>query len=87
MFDLAPIVLATHEWFDGGGYPLKLARDAISPASRIIGVIDSYDAMTQDRSYRTRLNSAEAVSELLRCSGTQFDPTIVTAFLGVLGRQ
>ena len=87
MHDLAAVVLATHEWFGGGGYPLKLSSDAIPLASRIVAVVDSYDAMTQDRRYRGRIDSAEAVSELLRCSGTQFDPNIVDAFLAVLGRH
>src|SRR5919201_1139936 len=84
LIGLAPIVLASHEWFDGGGYPLKLAGESIPPAARIIPVVDAYDAMTQDRQYRSRLDSAEAVAELLRCTGSQFDPAIVTAFLAVL---
>jgi putative two-component system response regulator len=87
LFELAPIVLASHEWFGGGGYPLKLAGEAIPLASRIIGVVDSYDAMMEDRAYRSRLGSREAIAELLRCSGTQFDPHVVTAFLGVMARQ
>ena len=87
LFDLAPIVLATHEWFSGGGYPVGLAHDAIPEASRLIAVCDAYDAMTQDREYRSRLDSAEAIAELLRCSETQFDPEMLAAFLGVLGRH
>jgi putative two-component system response regulator len=83
----APIVLASHEWFNGGGYPQKLAGHAIPLASRIIAVADGYDAMTQDRAYRTRVHANVAVAELLRCSSTQFDPDIVTAFLAVLGRH
>jgi HD-GYP domain-containing protein (c-di-GMP phosphodiesterase class II) len=83
----APLVLASHEWFAGGGYPQKLAGPAIPLASRIIAVVDAYDAMTQDRHYRSRLDSAEAVGELLRCCPTQFDPAIVAAFLVVLGRH
>ena len=83
----APAVLASHEWFSGGGYPRKLAGDAIPLVSRIIAVVDAYDAMTQDRAYRVRLDSADAVAELLRCSPTQFDPDIVAAFLAVLGRH
>ncbi len=82
--DLAPIVLATHEWFSGGGYPLQLERAGIPLASRIISVTDAYDAMTQDRPYRGRLGSADAVAEVIRCSGMQFDPDVVRAFLAVL---
>lgn len=84
---LAPAVLATHEWFDGGGYPRKLSAQAIPLCSRIIAVADTYDAMTQGRQYREPLDSAEAVAELLRCRNTQFDPEVVTAFLAVLGRH
>ena len=58
-----------------------------SAGRRIIAVVDAYDAMTQNRQYRGRLDSADAVSELLRCSGSQFDPAIVDAFLAVLGRH
>ncbi len=85
--DVAPFVLASHEWFGGGGYPLKLAGEAIPLASRIIAIADAYDAMTQGRSYRVRLDSAEAVEELLRCSPSQFDPAVVAPFLAVLGRH
>jgi putative nucleotidyltransferase with HDIG domain len=81
----APIVHASHEWFNGQGYPLKLAGASIPLASRIIAVVDSFDAMTQDRSYRNQLTSADAVAEMLRCSPTQFDPEIVASFLAVLG--
>jgi HD-GYP domain-containing protein (c-di-GMP phosphodiesterase class II) len=85
--DVAPIVLASHEWYNGGGYPARLASRAIPFESRVIAVADAYDAMTHSRAYRDRLNVSEAVSELLRCSGSQFDPDIVTAFLNVLGRH
>jgi cyclic di-GMP phosphodiesterase len=81
----APIVHASHEWYGGAGYPLKLAGPAIPFASRIIAVADAYDAMTQDRHYRSHRSSADAISELLRGSPKQFDPDIVTAFLAVLG--
>jgi putative nucleotidyltransferase with HDIG domain len=83
----APIVRASHEWFGGGGYPRRLAGMAIPLASRIIAVVDAYDAMTQDRSYAVRFDSTDAVAELLRCSSSQFDPEAVSAFLVVLGRH
>ncbi len=85
LHDVAPLVLATHEWFGGGGYPRQLAGEAIPAAGRVVAVVDAYDAMTQERRYRGRLDSAEAITELLRCSGTQFDPDVVNAFLAVLG--
>ena len=84
---LAPLVLASHEWFGGGGYPLKLSGGVIPRISRIIAIADAYDAMTQDRSYRARLHSTEAVAELLRCSPSQFDPEIVPALLAVISRH
>ena len=88
--ELAPIaafVLTSHEWFDGGGYPHKLAGADIPLATRIITVVDAYDAMTQDRSYRLGTRRQDAIAELLRCTPTQFDPDVVTAFLSVLGRH
>jgi putative nucleotidyltransferase with HDIG domain len=85
--DAAPIVLASHESFSGDGYPLNLAGNAIPLASRIITVVDAYDAMTHDRHYRSKVDSADAVAELLRCSQSQFDPEVVNAFLAVLGRH
>jgi cyclic di-GMP phosphodiesterase len=84
--DVAPLVLATHEWFGGGGYPLQLAGEDIPLVSRIIGVVDAHDAMTQNREYRPALDRGAAIAELLRCARTQFDPAVVTAFLAVLGR-
>jgi putative two-component system response regulator len=82
-----PIVRASHEWFGGGGYPRRLRGEEIPLASRIIAAVDAYDAMTQDRAYRQRLDSADAVGELLRCAPIQFDPQVVDAFLAVLGRH
>jgi HD-GYP domain-containing protein (c-di-GMP phosphodiesterase class II) len=81
-------VRATHEWFGGGGYPAKLAGTGIPLASRVVAVCDAYDAMTHDdRAYRSRFDSSEAISELLRCAPAQFDPDLVVAFLTMLGRH
>jgi two-component system, cell cycle response regulator len=74
------IVRATHERYDGRGYLDGLAGDAIPLGARIIAVCDAYAAMTDDRPYRAALSRAEALTELRRCAGTQFDPAIVTAF-------
>src|SRR5204863_1049006 len=79
--EAAPIVKASHEWFGGNGYPLKLAGQAIPLASRIIAVADAYDAMKQQRHQRAPLESADAVADLLRASPKQFDPEIVATFL------
>lgn len=85
--DTVPIVQASHEWFGGKGYPIGLAGADIPIASRIIAVADAYDAMTQDRRYRSRLDAIEATSELRRCAAVQFDPDVVVAFLNVVGRH
>jgi putative nucleotidyltransferase with HDIG domain len=83
----ADAVRASHEWFSGGGYPRKSSGEQIPMAARIIAAVDAYDAMTQDRAYRIRFDSSDAVAELLRCAPAQFDPLVVNAFLAVLGRH
>ena len=84
IFDnLIPMVKHHHERFDGRGYPAGLAGEEIPYNARIIAVADSFDAMTSDRSYRPRFTLDKALGELRRCSGTQFDPAIVDAFLNV----
>ena len=76
-----------HERWDGGGYPRGLAGAEISRAARIVAVADAFDAFTSARSYKTALSASAARAELARCSGTQFDPEVVRAFLAVgLGR-
>ena len=75
-----------HERYDGKGYPGGLSGEAIPPGARTLAVADAYEAMTADRPYRKALNDEQAVEELKRCSGTQFDPLVVQAFLKALGR-
>jgi putative nucleotidyltransferase with HDIG domain len=75
------IVLHHHEHYDGHGYPEGLQSEDIPMGARIIAVADAYDAMTSDRPYRPARSQAEAIAELTRCSGTQFDPAVVSAFL------
>jgi diguanylate cyclase (GGDEF)-like protein/putative nucleotidyltransferase with HDIG domain len=77
---VADIVLHHHERWDGAGYPDGLRGERIPFGARIIFVADAYDAMTSDRVYRARRSHEEALAELRRCSGTQFDPLIVDAF-------
>jgi ribonuclease P protein subunit RPR2 len=74
------IVRSHHERWDGDGYPSGLARENIPPGARIFAVADALDAMTTDRPYRRRLSWEEAVDEILRESGRQFDPQVVSAF-------
>ena len=78
---LLPAILHHHERFDGKGYPSRLAGRNIPLASRIMTISDTYDAMTSTRAYRKALPVADAIAEIRRCSGTQFDPEIVPAFL------
>ena len=82
---VADWVLHHHERWDGTGYPDALGGDEIPLGARIIFVADAYDAMTSDRVYRGRLSDDEAISELARCSGTQFDPEVVAALADELG--
>lgn len=81
---LAEIVVAHHERWDGKGYPRGISGENIPMSARILTVVDSYDAMTSRRVYREPLSVEYAKAELLRCSGTQYDPDVVQAFLRVL---
>ena len=77
-----------HERWDGKGYPRALAGEQISLAGRIVAVADAYDVITSTRSYKKPMSAEAARRELVRCAGTQFDPTVVRAFLNVsLGRR
>jgi diguanylate cyclase (GGDEF)-like protein len=76
---VAEWVLHHHERWDGAGYPNRLAGDQIPLGARIIFVADAYDAMTSERGYRDTLTQRDALAELERCAGTQFDPTVVKA--------
>jgi HD-GYP domain-containing protein (c-di-GMP phosphodiesterase class II) len=82
--DIAAWVLAHHERLDGRGYPSGLAADEIPLEARILAVADAYEAMIADRPYRRGMPAEDARAELERCAGTQFDPTVVEAFLGTL---
>jgi len=75
------IVRSHHERMDGGGFPDGLRGDDIPPESRIVAVVDAFDAMTTNRAYRASRTPADAVEELRRCSGTHFSPPAVEAFL------
>ncbi len=77
----AVIVMAHHERFDGKGYPRGLATDEIPLGARIFVLADTFDAMTSDRPYRRALSSEASREEIIKCSGTQFDPRCVQAFL------
>jgi hypothetical protein len=84
---IARAVRHEHERWDGGGYPDGLAGEAIPLPSRIVLVCDAYHAMTSDRPYRRAMPQADAIAELRRCAGTQFDPAVVWALIGVLENE
>jgi len=81
LHDVAEIVLQHHEAFDGSGYPAGLKGDQICIGARIFSVIDAYHAMRSTRCYRPAMHEEAAYSEIVRCSGRQFDPSAVAAFL------
>lgn len=84
---LAEGILSHHERWDGEGYPNNLKGEKIPYESRIIAIIDSYDVMISDRPYKKRMSKEDAIKELGRCSGTQFDPILVDKFMGLLNKQ
>jgi len=81
--EVAIIIRSHHERWDGNGYPEGLAAERIPLGARIFAVADSFDAMTSDRPYRRGRPLDEALVEIERCAGTQFDPAVVSAFLAV----
>ncbi|HEV2250072.1 MAG TPA: GAF domain-containing protein [Candidatus Limnocylindria bacterium] len=85
--DLVPIVQAHHERHDGGGYPDGLAGDAIPVGAYIVSVADAYEVIVSKRAYKAAQSVDFAVSELRRCSGSQFHPTVVEAFIRVIERD
>ncbi len=78
-----PAILHHHERWDGTGYPARLKGEAIPLEARILAIADAFDAMISLRPYRAPLSYKEAIDELTRCSGSQFDPTLVEAFLPI----
>jgi putative nucleotidyltransferase with HDIG domain len=82
--DVAGLVRHHHERYDGKGYPDGKFGEDIELGSRIMAVSDSFDAMTTDRPYRKRLSLKEAITELIRCKATQFDPKVVDNFITIL---
>ncbi|HEU0001115.1 MAG TPA: HD domain-containing phosphohydrolase [Ktedonobacteraceae bacterium] len=78
--DVALLAYHHHERWDGEGYPDRLVGEAIPLGARIIAIADAFDAMTSDRSYQVRRSPQEALDELQRCAGTQFDPLLVQLF-------
>jgi HD-GYP domain-containing protein (c-di-GMP phosphodiesterase class II) len=82
--DIAHLILKHHEKWDGTGYPLGLSGEDIPLECRVLAIVDTFDAMTNDRPYRKAIPVAETVKEIIRCKGTQFDPYLVDVFLQIL---
>ncbi len=78
---IADAILHHHEWWDGTGYPQRLKVEQIPITSRIINIVDAYDVMINGRPYKKKMSNDEAITELRRCSGTQFDPGLVEIFI------
>lgn len=85
--EVIPVIYHHQERYDGKGYPSGLSGEAVPLGSRIIAIIDTFDAMTSDRCYRKALSIEDAIAELMRCAGTQFDPAIVDLFIKVLKKE
>lgn len=86
MKDVASYVLAHHERWDGNGYPKGIKGENIPLQSRIVAICDAYDAMVGERPYRKSLSKQEALQELRRNAGTQFDPSIAQACVEAITR-
>jgi HD-GYP domain-containing protein (c-di-GMP phosphodiesterase class II) len=80
-------IMHHHERIDGRGYPMGLAGDEIPEFARVLSVADAFDAMTSNRSYRGARPVPEAIDELRKCAGQQFDPAFVDAFVAAIERD
>ena len=81
------IILQHHERVDGTGYPGNLLSHQLDPLAKIVTVADSFDAMTSKRSYKVNKSMEEAIEELYKCSGSQFDSEVVEVFAKLLRHQ
>lgn len=81
---ISEYILCHHERWDGTGYPQGRSGETIPLLSRIIAIVDSFDVMTHIRSYKDKMNKDEALNEIKKCSGTQFDPVLAELFIGLM---
>src|SRR5665811_2152590 len=84
LIPIADYILCHHERWDGKGYPQGLIGEQIPLLSRLVAIVDSFDAMSKDRSYRPAMTKGEVIEEIRRNSGTQFDPDISQLFLNII---
>ncbi len=84
LIPIANLILKHHEWWDGKGYPLGIKGEEIPLECRIFAIAETYEAMTSDRPYHKAISHEEVMAELIRRSGTKFDPDLVTKFIEVL---
>ena len=84
LFSIAEYILCHHERWDGRGYPQGLKREEIPMLSRILTIVDAYDAMTSARVYKEAMSHDNALAEILRCAGSQFDPEMVAVFVEIM---
>ena len=81
---IADVILKHYEHWDDGGYPLGLSGKNIPLKSRILAIVDAYDAMTSERPYRKAMSSEEAIAKLKHSAGTHFDPDLVERFAAIV---
>ena len=81
---IADWILKHHEWWNGQGYPLQLKEREIPIECRILAIVDAFDAMTNQRPYREALTKEEALKELKKGAGSQFDPELVDIFMELI---
>jgi HD-GYP domain-containing protein (c-di-GMP phosphodiesterase class II) len=84
---IAELILAHHERWDGRGYPRGISGDQIPRLARIISIIDAYDVMTHARPYKAAIGHDEAIAEIRRCAGNQFDPEMVKIFIATVDHR
>lgn len=87
LHSIADYILSHHEFWDGRGYPQGLKGEEIPLLSRILSLVDAYDAMTQDRVYRLAISRNDAIIEIQNYSGTQFDPQLTELFIRILNQN